>query len=320
MAKAKKRAAPKKNAAAKKRARYKEMRGVVKTGLAPITEAEVIEAFDLLGITAQLTDPAVKRLFVKMAVMNQLNPLKREIHAVERKKKVTTFVQGKGEVTEYVKVLSPVTGYEVFIDRAELSGRLQYWYPVEEGKLDLTDEKKDTYGVTVVIKRRDWPKEFRWSVKHSEVSADNPMWQKEPTHMTMKVAISRAFRLCFREVLRGMPFTVEEEYTREEERDVIPMKEPQAKQLEAPKTVAQVAAEDAERKRIAELKAAQDEVQTVYTRCVDSKLYDTKTELPKMMALAVECKEKVESLRDLAVAWQIDLAERAEKKAKGAAK
>ena len=281
------------------------------------TEEEVLEAFGVMGIT--FSDKPTEKLFLKIAVMNHLNPIKREIHAVERKKKVVRWVEGKGEVTEYVKVLTPVTGYEVFIDRAEESGRLQYWYPVEDGKLDLKPEK-DTYQVTIVIKRKDWPKEFRLTVKHSEVASDSPVWAKEPSHMTMKVGISRAFRLVFRDVLRGMPFSMEEEYTREEMRDVTPekeMKEPQAKGLLAKANVAEVEAEELKQKVSAELRTAQEELQAIYSRCRDSKLYgkdrDGKDELKEMMAQAVSQKENLNSLRDLAVAWQIDLAERIEK-------
>ena len=335
-----KKAEPKNKAPAEKVPKKKKVKRMVREGPSAITmtptlisEAEVLEAFDVLGITAQLTDPAVKKLFVKVAVMNNLNPLKREIHAVERNKKVVTYVPGKGDVTEYVKVLTPVTGYEVFLDRAEESRRLQYWYPIEDGDLDPKPEK-DTYKVTIVIKRKDWPKEFHWTVKHSEVSVDNPMWKKEPSHMTMKVAISRAFRLCFRDVLRGMPFTVEEEYAREDMRDVTPgqgMIEPKAKGLLAAaetKTPEQIEAEELARKLATELRIAQEELQAVYSKCVDSKLYvriaqkdgTFKDERKDMLAMAIAAKENVNSLRDLAVAWQIDLAERIEKAQKEAKK
>ena len=179
-----------------------------------LSEAEILEAFDLLGITTKLDD-RTKRLFVAVAKASNLNPLRREIHAVERKQKVTSIVPGKGEVTEYVKVLTPVTGFEVFIDRAEMSGRLGYWNVATVGSVKAKD-----LTATVTIKRKDWAKEFTWTVRWEEVSAENPMWQKEPTHMTEKVAISRAFRLCFRDILRDMPYTVEEEASIREEEEV----------------------------------------------------------------------------------------------------
>jgi hypothetical protein len=183
-----------------------------------LTEEEIIEAFDLLGITTKLTDERTKRLFVAVAKANNLNPLRREIHAVERRQKVVENIPGKGDITNYITVLTPVTGFEVYIDRAEQTGRLAYWNVQTSGSVATKDLRS-----TVTIARRDWSREFVWTVWHSECAVDNPMWKKEPTHMTEKVAISRAFRLCFRDVLRNMPYTWDEEMTiqHQEERELV---------------------------------------------------------------------------------------------------
>ncbi len=176
----------------KKLAAVAKERGLVKAAqIAPVatkeelTEAAIIKAFDLLGIGAKL-DAQQKALFVEMAKLYHLNPLKREIHAVQ--------MGGK---------LVPVTGYEVYIQRARDTGLLQYWHVDEEGE-------GQNYKAILVIKRRDWPQEFRWTARYSEVKRSGPMWQERPTFMTQKVAISQGFRLCFGEELGGMPYTVEE--------------------------------------------------------------------------------------------------------------
>ena len=170
-----------------------------------MTEAKIIEAFDAMGITAKLSQPQ-KRLFIAVAREFQLNPLRREIHAVQM-----GGDDGEGGT------LVPVVGYEVYIDRAESTGRLEYWYLEETGEIDPNDWRKSTYRVTTIIKRRDWPKEFRWTVRYVEAiglkynktkgtQEPNAMWRKRGHFMTQKCTIGQGFRLVFREILRGMPY------------------------------------------------------------------------------------------------------------------
>jgi len=170
-----------------------------------MTEAKIIEAFDAMGITAKLSQPQ-KRLFIAVAREFQLNPLRREIHAVQM-----GGDDGEGGT------LVPVVGYEVYIDRAESTGRLEYWHLEETGEIDPNDWRKSTYRVTTIIKRRDWPKEFRWTVRYVEAiglkynktkgtQEPNAMWRKRGHFMTQKCTIGQGFRLVFREILRGMPY------------------------------------------------------------------------------------------------------------------
>jgi len=172
----------------------------------PMTDAEILEAFDLMGITAKL-NAQQKNLFLAVARDFRLNPLRREIHAVK--------MGGDGD--EGGGTLVPVVGYEVYIDRAEETGRLEYWYIEEAGEIDFTDWRKSTYRVTLVVKRRDWPKEFRWAVRYTEAIGlkwnkaqrchePNSMWLKRGHFMTQKCTIGQGFRLAFRESLRGMPY------------------------------------------------------------------------------------------------------------------
>jgi hypothetical protein len=164
-----------------------------------ITESKIIEGLDLLGITSKL-DERAKRLFIEVAKINNLNPVKKEIYAVE---------MWDGETGKMI--LTPVTAYTVYIDRAEATGRLQYWHPVEEGTI-----KDGDYRAGVVIKRRDWPKEFTWWVRYKEVCRKKKdgtpvkVWGERPTFMTQKCAIGQGFRMCFRETLGAMPEILEE--------------------------------------------------------------------------------------------------------------
>ena len=182
-----------------------------------LTEAKILEAFDLMGITSKLKDDRQKALFLEVARMNRLNPLKREIHAV------SMWDADAGEAK-----LVPVTGYEVYIDRAEESGRLEWWHVTEAG------EGKDLV-VTVHIKRRDWPRVFDWTARYSECvktkrdGTPNVFWRAMPVFMTRKVAIAQGFRLCLREVLRGMPYIADEVASEPEDDEHPPLQEPKAK-------------------------------------------------------------------------------------------
>jgi phage recombination protein Bet len=196
-----------------------------------ITKQGIIEAFRIMGIAKNLNDEQME-LFVAVAHEWQLNPLKREIHAVKIGKDSDDDSKGG--------TLVPVVGYEVYIDRAEATGRLEYWVLEESGEImaDAKEWKKSAYTVAIHIKRRDWPREFVWKVRYLETVMlkwvngtpyPNSVWQKRGHFMTQKCAIGQAFRLCFRDVLRGMPFVDAEIESEDDVIDVTPnVKEPQA--------------------------------------------------------------------------------------------
>lgn len=143
-------------------------------------------------------------LVLATAIAYNLNPIKKEIHVIPyynwRTKKYD---------------ISMITGYEVYIKRAERSGDLEYWYPEEAGKISLQKPYESDYSCTVIIKRKSRTREFRWTVyfrevvdikkkKNSNETYITSMWKKQPRFQTKKCCISQAFRLCFSDELGGM--------------------------------------------------------------------------------------------------------------------
>jgi hypothetical protein len=164
-----------------------------------MTREKVIRAFDVLGITSKLDGQNKKELFVDLAIAYNLNPMKRELHAME--------IAG---------ALVPEVGYEVYIKRAEQSQRLEYWNTEVTGEIDLANWQKSTYCVTLVVKRKDRPKEQRFDSWFSECvglrdGKPNSMWIKRPRFMTWKCAVAM-MRIAFPEVLSEMPY-IDAEYS-----------------------------------------------------------------------------------------------------------
>lgn len=131
--------------------------------------------------------------FVDIAQAYGLNPFKREIYAV-----------GYGDNWNVI------TGYEVYLKRAERTGKLDGWECTTEGNT------KENLTAKIRIYRKDWKFPFEHTVKFSECCGKkkdgsmNSMWQKMPTFMLKKVCIAQGFRLCFPDELGGMPYTSDE--------------------------------------------------------------------------------------------------------------
>jgi hypothetical protein len=285
-----------------------------------MSEAAIIEAFDILGITAKLKTDQQKRLFIAVAKEWKLNPLKRQIHAV---------AMGSDDDDGGGGTLMPVVAYEVYLERAEATGRLEYWYPSEEGKVNLDDWRHSDFAVTITIKRRDQPKEFQWKVRFAEAVAikrstqkPNAMWAKRPYFMTTKAAIGQAFRLCFREVLLGMPYLdaeIEGQNDLTEEKPSIPA--PQAVEGVTVQENGKVTSDSsviadiqATARQVQELGAARREVQEIFTKMarkiadVDGNsiaLY-TLEELNAMKEQAKAATADIEKLSGLAIEWTSD--------------
>ena len=157
----------------------------------------IAEYLDSTGLTKQL-QPNEKAMFINMARSFGLNPFKREIYC---------NVYGQGQYRQ----CSIVTGYEVYLKRAERIGRLNGW------KVEHSGDAKDwTLEATVTIHRKDWAHPFQHSVLFREVCQTrkdgslNRFWAKMPVFMTEKVCIAQGFRLCFPDEFGGMPYTSDE--------------------------------------------------------------------------------------------------------------
>jgi phage recombination protein Bet len=137
--------------------------------------------------------------FIEIAKALNLNPFKREIYMV-----------GYGEKYNIV------TGYEVYLKRAERSGKLNGWSVDVSGNFILTQkgtlDPKSNLRADLTIYRKDWEKPFKFSVFISEVvqtkkdGTVNSMWRKMPAFMIRKDCIAQGFRMCFPDELGGMPY------------------------------------------------------------------------------------------------------------------
>lgn len=167
-----------------------------------LSEKKLMEFLDIAGVGRNL--PADKRKqFVEIAQAYQLNPFKREIYCVG-----------------YKENTSIITGYEVYIKRAERTGKLNGWNVEVEGEgKELT--------ATIIIHRSDWAHPFKHEVYFEEAANRtkdgelNSIWKKMPKFMLKKVAIAQGFRLCFSDELGGMPYTNDEIGEPEDKKQVV---------------------------------------------------------------------------------------------------
>lgn len=178
-----------------------------------ITDDIINSYLDAQGITSKLTKPE-KEMFKNIAKSFGLNPFKREIYC---------NVYGEGQYRQ----LSIITGYEVYLKRAERTGLLDGWKAETTGSVQNGDLK-----ATVTIYRKDRTHPFVWEVLYSEcvqrtkTGAVTKFWEKA-SHMTKKVAISQGFRLFFPDELGGMPYTADEMPDHTEDISHVEVVEPQ---------------------------------------------------------------------------------------------
>ncbi len=147
---------------------------------------EEIQSFILGGELSRKLSSTQKELCIKTSLAFNLNPLKREVHFVP-----------------YHNEIKIVVGYEVYLKRAENSGKLNGWRVDIEGA-------GSTMKAVVTINRKDWDKPFTHEVFLVEARQPTPLWLKMPRFMLKKVAIAQAFRLAFPEELGGLPYMPEE--------------------------------------------------------------------------------------------------------------
>lgn len=169
-----------------------ELATTAQNQIAVLQDKELIGYLDNLGLAKKLTE-GEKNTYLQIAKAFGLNPFKREIH-----------------VSKYGDNMSIITGYEVYIKRAERTGLLDGWSASTSGSVATGDLK-----ATVTIHRKDRSHPFIWEALYEECvqltreGKPTQFWKKA-SFMTKKVAISQGFRLCFSDELAGMPYTADE--------------------------------------------------------------------------------------------------------------
>lgn len=143
---------------------------------------EMLESY--LQVTGMVLGQNDMLMYKNIAKTYGLNPYKREIHVAKSQK------TGK---------VSFVTGYEVYIKRAELSGQLDGWEVTQVGQ-------NENLAAVITIWRKGWTHPFKHEVYYAEAAANSPIWRDKPRFMLKKVAIGQGFRLCFPAELGGMPY------------------------------------------------------------------------------------------------------------------
>jgi len=172
------------------------MKNEIITTESQVDDKMLINFLNVMGLTPKLTEGEQEQ-FINISRMYGLNPFKREIYCT---------VYGEGQYKQF----SIITGYEVYIKRAERSGQLNGWHATTSGSVATNDLK-----ATVTIHRKDREHPFIWEAYYDECvqtkkdGTVTAFWKKA-NFMTKKVAISQAFRLCFSDELGGMPYTSDE--------------------------------------------------------------------------------------------------------------
>jgi len=146
-----------------------------------------------------------KETFLQIAQAYQLNPFKREIYC-----------------TKYGTQMTIIVGFEVYLKRAERTGKMDGYSVKTEGSI-----KDGNLKAIITIYRKGWSRPYEHEVHYEEYvqsksdGTPNKFWKEKPITMLKKVAMSQGFRLCFSDELGGMPYTSEELPTQEITHDVV---------------------------------------------------------------------------------------------------
>ena len=143
---------------------------------------------DFLFSTGTILNDKQKNMFMQLAVRNQLDPFKREIYAIP-----------------YGSDFNIVTGYQVYIQRAEATGKLNGWHCTV-----LKDTKGQLTGAKIIIHRKDFDQPFEWEVSLAEFDKGHSLWKTMKEFLIKKVCIGQGFRLCIPKELSGKPKLKEE--------------------------------------------------------------------------------------------------------------
>jgi phage recombination protein Bet len=156
-----------------------------------VQKETILEFIRVYGFDKTLTG-AEQNQFIQTALAGDLNPFKREIHLA---------VYGEGENRK----VSMLTGYQVYLKRAERTGNLDGWRAWLEGE-------GPQMKAIVEIFRKDWSHSFThevyWEESVQKKKDGNPtqFWAKQPRFQLRKVAIAQGFRLAFPDELGSLPY------------------------------------------------------------------------------------------------------------------
>lgn len=141
-------------------------------------------------LTDKLTD-VQRNQFAAVAQAFGLNPFKREIYAA-------TYRNKDGQT-----VMSIVTGYEVYLKRAEMNPN----YNGFETNFQVVNGET---GCICKVYRKDRTMPVTSTVWMKEYNTGKALWLSKPRMMLEKVAIATAFRRAFPCDFGGMPYTTDE--------------------------------------------------------------------------------------------------------------
>jgi len=156
-----------------------------------VQKETISEYLKVFGFDKSLSDAEIQQ-FVQTALAGNLDPFKREIYLA---------AYGEGENRK----VSILTGYQVYLKRAERTGKLDGW----GARIDGNGSQMKA---VVEIFRKDWSHSFihevYWEEAVQKKKDGNPtqFWAKQPRFQLRKVAIAQAFRLAFPDELGGLPY------------------------------------------------------------------------------------------------------------------
>ena len=160
-----------------------------------VQKQTILEYLKAYGFDKSLSEDEQIR-FIQTALAGDLNPFKREIHIA---------VYGEGSNRK----VSIITGYQIYLKRAERTGNLDGWRAWIEGN-------GSSMKAVVEIFRKDWSHSFThevyWEEAVSKKKDGSPtqFWVKQPKFQLRKVAMAQAFRLAFPDELGSLPYETAE--------------------------------------------------------------------------------------------------------------
>jgi phage recombination protein Bet len=156
-----------------------------------VQKETVFEYLRVFGFHKTLSEAEIQQ-FIQTALAGNLDPFKREIYVA---------VYGEKENRR----VSILTGYQVYLKRAERTGKLNGWHAWIDGS-------GESMKAIVEIFRKDWSNSFTheayWqeAVQKKKDGTPTQFWTKQPRFQLKKVAIAQAFRLAFPDELGGLPY------------------------------------------------------------------------------------------------------------------